>query len=725
MIPIVIAMTGFYFWLAGKVSALDVETFTRKFGSEISISISDGEYEYKNNYNGALDYSDIYSSKYLRDCEITARRGDGTATTAEESETLKRQLLSITKVYEAAADACRGSGKDKSEFQATLQHKARESLAGDSDFSALYMLTNITIILPPTVKLKLLEQIIRMRRNLYLRKAYVFKNDFKEFLQLYKLLDFEYGSSMDLFLGDPNNGRTKHVVIEKNTLFAINTALSLYFYDYITLVKERIHSPECLKSGQLALGFNQICEEIETMPFLKSIISVINIKGTGLWGRGPVDILNILLCHGNTPFGYSFLGNGKFFLQPDFAFGDDFYFPASIFSIFDQLGVFRQILELRALCFEGMEPGVGIFYADLISVMPSLRNIEVEEIEVKRKFRPKKIKYEDKDDDDGPETLINSVLHELLIKNKKILKSITGFNIKGYVMLRNDLVEELKRINFRSFGLFGKYRIKDFYYTHALLSGECSLRSSIQEFTGNCETVFLANEVLEDGQLKRAIFNLNDQDNEFPTRIYEKNPELLCKLESYFTHKSFRNTINRTKNYSFSSVSLVHRPRIFFYYNRIERCILDINEIQNKKMYILASCRAKEVSSCASIGGTSIEDHLSVSVVCADGTAATANTDISLKSAIHRLKYGQSKIYFTYALGTPFDQAIPHFIECVTRMIKDFSRMETHLKGNTIDFILVFVNYSYGNTFLEGFLNKKIREAIENYYPFAFNILVQ
>ncbi|KAI5149210.1 hypothetical protein ENBRE01_0771 [Enteropsectra breve] len=679
----------------------------------------------RNSYDYPLDYSDIYSSKYLANCEITATDPKGNNITAAESPVFKKLLLNVTKIYEKAADKVRDPEKCMKKFKYDLQVEAAAMLKDNTDYQTIYLYTNIVITVPTSINLRLLDRILRMRRYLYRAKANFHIFEFTDIIDLYKLLDFEEGAYSDLFFIDEKNEFTRHVLIEQNTLFAINTALSLHFIYILPDFKDVLRYPIFYSKDSNYSELIKFYDHMKDMNFLKAIISLVEIAPTDQEDVKMLDLQRILLGHGKTFFEYGLLGNEKFFLQPALGLKSEKCFRASIFSVFDRLTVFGHIEELRAVCNDSLEQGIGFFYSNLVSVLPSLRSIEVEEIESKKETKAKKNKPNDSNDDCYSTTAINSVLHELMVKNKACLKDIFAFNIKGYSMLKDDFIREVKTMNFSSFGLFGRNKIKDFFHLRSLLGEDCILKNSIREITGSRKGVFLAKELLNDEQLTKATFNLNEQDNEFPTEIFKKNTDILANLQGYFEGDSLYNEVKQTKVYPIKSMSLVHKPRMIESNGMFKLCAMDLNEIQNQEKYILNSCQANEVSTDAGFLGTPDNVDLPVSKISFNSIFLCNNMKPSLKYAVHLLKSERSKIFFKYAYGTIVDYALSHFSDCIIYMIKDCYEKEKHLKDVWIDFYLILekTNFeSFDMDAIKSYIDKRVQEAVKGMSHIKVNI---
>ncbi|KAI5149861.1 hypothetical protein ENBRE01_1164 [Enteropsectra breve] len=658
-----------------KTAALSILPYTREFEKGIALKISKDDEK-----KSRIDYSDISHSVFLRTLNIQATEDGSTKIIPD----LQSRLFKITELCEKAANEVRKPRETDSEFKTNLQEQIKKALGDNNDFSAVLKLRDKVLQLPGEIDHYILRIVLNMRKKLYLKCALISKENIDKVLSLNKYLGFEDGSTVDLFIVDQITNTPRHLLIDKNTIFAINCAVHFHFFNHLEKFKKKVLDP------RLCLGYqfyypSKYYEVLKDMTKLKYTIALIGIEQTG-----DGHIQDIVLSHGDTHFEYGAYNSEKFFLQPKLSLNSDTCIPASIVSIFDQLSVFNNIEQLRAVCHSEMEIYVDYFYCNLVYLLPSLRNIEVEEcIEGKAQ----NFQYSDT----CRPTVINDVLDRLMLTDS-LLKNITAFNIVGYTMLTNDSINKLKSSNFTSFGLFGRYQLRDFFYNYLILDNECSLSKSLKSYTGSLEGVFLAIELLNDSQLKNVTFNLNDQ-----IYVYEKVPIENCslikqQLGKYFKNHDFTETVLRKKNYSFDSISIVQKPRIIVDSSELGAVPCRQTPKQEKFIneavqYILKYFQSNILYMDAGIAEFNPEIQNSFKTI-EFSIKPNAMTEASMSLALQVLCPQEGEIVFNYPLKIRIQDIISDFERCVVYMAKNTDEDCEKLDENPLELSLTLHAYN-------------------------------
>ncbi|KAI5148510.1 hypothetical protein ENBRE01_0371 [Enteropsectra breve] len=545
MISKMLVSTGISFWLMGKLAAMSVLPYDRNYKQVTTIKIKE-----TNSNNCWLTYSDLSHSEYLRSLNIQATE-DGVTKIIPDLQT---HLLKITEICETAANKAAKPKESDNEFTTNWQNQVISALSSSTDYHAILGCKDKVLKVPTEIDPNILRIVLYMRKRLYLNLTLISKGRFEEVLKLYKFLNFEDGSYIDFFIEDPFEDIPRHVVIERNVLFAINYAAQLHLLNKLEYFKKLIFNA----SNNLSLSsreyyHNKCYEVIKDMDKLKYTISLLGIETDA-----NNQIQDIVLSHDSITFEYGKINTAseKYFLQPRLSHSGEAHLKASVFAIFDQLGVFNSVEQLRVICYSDMEKYTGSFYSNLVHVMPSLRHIEVNEIikpdEAKSRMKADRYAY------NGMKTAINDILDQLL-EPADALRNITTFNIAGYTRLTRRFINKLKSARLEGVGLFGRYMVRDLYYNYLLLSDECTLSKSITSYTGSLNGLFLAVELLGDRQLKNVVVNLSEQLVVFGQEPSEISLGVKEEMAKYFEDGSLLAPVIRRKMYLFESMWIIPR----------------------------------------------------------------------------------------------------------------------------------------------------------------------
>ncbi|KAI5151750.1 hypothetical protein ENBRE01_2359 [Enteropsectra breve] len=437
----------------------------------------------------------------------------------------------IETLYNGALQSKDSSEDDINNFRSKINDKIKAAKSEHSYAQELLKYNGkITLEIPNQIDPKHMKYIFKMRNELILeRDDDVLMNTIDMMLYIYPSLKFKNNQNSDIFF-NLESGKSKHVVMSKDYLFAINLAIQMHHMKFFKDNKKYFcpdHHPESYKQHRVLSAF-KTCLKLN--PTIMMILSVIDLEV-----NSSNEITDIVIKHENETFGCGLRGGGTLSIKPCFAFGKNPNQIASVFSVFDQLSAFKWITHINAVCHEKMRLNLQYFYQYLITLLPEIVSINLEESMFNE--------YIKKDDYYIGQTILNPVLDQILRPDSIIRDRITYLSIVGYDILSEDNLTTLRNMSLKSLGLFGKFQYDDFCYAYVLLNAPCRMIRHLEEFKTGPEVHSLVNMFLfqNDPEYLKLLQNFtckpNDECRAMIDEFWAKK-QLKC-LKFYMGHQNY------------------------------------------------------------------------------------------------------------------------------------------------------------------------------------------
>ncbi|KAI5149458.1 hypothetical protein ENBRE01_0916 [Enteropsectra breve] len=515
-----------------SIAALYVISSYHKYPEELCITIRNGE-KYLNDYS----YDDVMHSKVLRNIGPQAII-DGIK--IKKYYIIHERVSQALNSYHEILKSVRRTSESPESFYKNVQLTTANVQQRNECFMALKGIKQKELNVG--YNLVGLDIIFKMRKRLILHSIIEDKDTLKTILDLYKVLKFEYGSNADVFYSDSENGKVKHILIERNTLFAINIAVVLKRMGLLSEFRKDFFKKMAFRTENISdfAIFSKINTEFD---YERKVISVLDLK---IEANGTVS--DIVIAHDGHTFGYGLHRSKKLLLKPCFTFSDEKHFVASALNIFDRLTVFPLITHLRAVCHPAISKHLGAFYMSVLSALPSIYDLELEE-SLKRSY--------DSSCDDSLIT-VNTVL-KMFLQNKEHHDKIKSLSIIGYNALSEQSLLQLRFLKLNELGLYGNYRLKDCFYTLILFSGSSALYESISHFKGCTDSLNLAYRLLRDKQLKDASIIRGFQCDKVYDEFFAPRPDEHGALKLFFNENSLESFVFLPKDIELETLIVVYK----------------------------------------------------------------------------------------------------------------------------------------------------------------------
>ncbi|KAI5150199.1 hypothetical protein ENBRE01_1352 [Enteropsectra breve] len=528
------------YWIMCHAAALYVFSNDYVFGDEIRVAITNGS-ETLDSY----DYGDLRSCSRFMGC---AKQQDEDGEKAEHIRSMHSMFSNVLNTYEEVAKSERKGSESPESFYQNVQRKTAVLLQENPDFVTLKNLKKKEKFLGKGYNIGHLDIVFKMRKNLLIHKRVCNISTLLQILELYEHLAFAHGSYTDVFIGEHYYSTPTHILMERNTLFAINIAINLKRLDYFSKYKSVLMNPETHKDCKSDKYLARFLNAMKPFKYVCAVISIIDITYSM-----DNKISDIVVSHAGQAFGFGLHRSGFFLLKPKFAFGTEKHCVASAFKVFDCMTAFPSIVHLRAVCHEEMAENLAQFYLSILRVFPSINDVELEE----------SLKGVYEEECDNSETPINSVLKAILT-DRRVVRKLQNFSIVGYNVLSDEALALLRWTNFKQLGLYGKYLFKDCFYTLKLFTGSSVISDSITSYKSSPTCIYLISKLLKENQLKEGIFIRGLQNEHVYYDWFAGNEEELNLMRTYFHGYSIESAVQLEKHIELETMAIIYK---FYQYN--------------------------------------------------------------------------------------------------------------------------------------------------------------
>ncbi|KAI5149198.1 hypothetical protein ENBRE01_0759 [Enteropsectra breve] len=501
--PLVVVYTSMFLGLSSASAVVNLPKKPKRMNS-LSVNMKCGETE-----PFECECTDVLSSRMLMnhiEMRENINNGSNSMEVVYNENTAKNILSKMEKLYNGILNNSRWPEDDFNAFETKINEQMDHLIQTHPDGQCLESNANLTLSITKDIMGPLLRSLFLMRNKLTNEKGNLTIDELANIIALHAELDFKENLYSDIFFNLPN-GVSKHFVILKDYLFAINIAIHLH---HLGLFRE--YKPYfVLRSNHSRLVNNLLLKKtiisLEDNMAVKRLLSIIDIEV-----GAKNEITDIVIRQAKTTFGFAMRTNGTLSLKPYFSSGSNSLEKASVLSVFDKLYAFEKITHIRAICHNSMGEDLDHFYYSIICLFPNIFSMDLEDF------------CKDENRDDGTNLknsrVFDSVLATMLKDDSIVHQRIKELSFINYNSFGRNFLDTLRKIPLTYLGLFGNFEVYDFFYAYYILKNDYAVKQNIKTFKGSPQCHKLVARIKSDMQLKNLIFYMGHQQKSIPSDFF-------------------------------------------------------------------------------------------------------------------------------------------------------------------------------------------------------------